>query len=163
MSSERERILVGIDDSDASRAALRWAIDEALRRHADLELVSCWHRPYIGAASAYVDYLPSDEMNAGALAELQAATDELHDELDALAASGCDVTTRLLEGDPGARLVTESKGVSLIVVGRARGPVARTILGSVSRHVTARAHCPTVVVPPEDHDLPAHDVKEMHR
>ena len=46
-----ERIVVGIDGSDGSRAALRWAIAEAKLRGATVEAVSAFHVPYAGAAS----------------------------------------------------------------------------------------------------------------
>ena len=40
-----QRIVVGIDGSEASRAALRWALDEARLRGASLEAVQAWHSP----------------------------------------------------------------------------------------------------------------------
>src|SRR6516162_1384274 len=58
MTESRELIIVGFDGSPHAVAAARWAFDEARRRRADVELVSCFHVPYLaeggGLSGAYV-------------------------------------------------------------------------------------------------------------
>jgi nucleotide-binding universal stress UspA family protein len=149
MNSERERIVVGVDGSVGSQAALSWALDEAHRRHADLELVTCGHPPEVaGADGRRVGYLSQDDLTADARAELDRVLHAVNDDVDALIAHGSEVTSRLLERLPGSRLVTESKGAAMLVVGRhGHGALARFVLGSVSSHVTAHATCPVVMVP----------------
>ena len=42
-----ERIVVGVDGSDAAHAALEWAVDEARRRDAVVEAIHAWHQPFV--------------------------------------------------------------------------------------------------------------------
>ena len=42
-----ERIVVGVDGSETAQAALRWAVDEARRRDANVEAVFAWHQPFV--------------------------------------------------------------------------------------------------------------------
>jgi nucleotide-binding universal stress UspA family protein len=61
-----------------------------------------------------------------------------------------DVTVEVdaLIGDPGEEIVQMSTELDLLVCGsRGYGPARAVLLGSVSRRVTAEAHCPVVVVP----------------
>lgn len=61
---------------------------------------------------------------------------------------GLEVETRLLHGDPVHALRKETEGLGLLVCGsRARGPLARVMLGSISAAVVRGAACPVVVVP----------------
>ena len=58
-----------------------------------------------------------------------------------------EIEKRLVEGDAGAALVSESAGADLVVVGsHGRSGIKAALLGSVSRHVVDRAACPVVVV-----------------
>ena len=58
------------------------------------------------------------------------------------------VTTEAFEGDPAEVLVDLSRGVDLLVLGsRGYGPLRSVLLGSVSRRVMAKAHCPVSVLP----------------
>ena len=43
-----EQIIVGVDGSQPSREALRWAADEARLRQASLQVIMTWHTPFIG-------------------------------------------------------------------------------------------------------------------
>lgn len=62
-------------------------------------------------------------------------------------ASGLAAEGRRLDGDPAAELARHSEGVDLLVVGsRGYGPMARVLLGSVSRALVKRVSCPLLVV-----------------
>jgi nucleotide-binding universal stress UspA family protein len=67
---------------------------------------------------------------------------------DALSAEPTiEIERRLVEGDAGDALVSESAEADLVVVGsHGRSGIKAALLGSVSRHVVDRAACPVVVV-----------------
>jgi nucleotide-binding universal stress UspA family protein len=73
------------------------------------------------------------------------------DDLDRLAvalAGDVDVETQRLRGDPAHALARESERLGLLVCGsRARGPLRRVLLGSVSGALVRTAACPLLVVP----------------
>jgi nucleotide-binding universal stress UspA family protein len=146
---ERDRIAVGVDGSDGSAAALRWALEEAAGRGADVEIVTCWHLPYMVEASGYArGYLTEEEREAGpneVLRNMLAAADP---EVRAAADAGRQVTTCLVEDEPGRGLVDHCGDATMLVVGRRGDHALARLLGSVSRHVAEHANCPVVVVPP---------------
>ena len=142
-------VVVGIDGSDASRAALRWAAEEARLRDAPLVVLHAWS--YIppqplgdpGLLAAPAGDLPGqlEAQRAAARSALDAALAE------AGAVSGIAVEQKLLEGDPGDVLVAASESAQLVVVGsHGRSGFRAALLGSVSRHVASHAACPVVVV-----------------
>ncbi len=76
--------------------------------------------------------------------ELQAKLAELGDDV----AVQIDVLVADPDGDPADHIVLIAEHLDLLVLGsRAYGPLRATLLGSVSASVTARATCPTIVVP----------------
>jgi nucleotide-binding universal stress UspA family protein len=143
-------IVVGVDGSPPSKAALRFAVDEARLRDARVLAVHAW--TYVPAApfgEPGLLAMPSPDLpgqleaeRRAAEAELQAAVEEVFDERPSV-----EVDERLVEGDPGEVLVAEAAEADLIVVGsRGRGGLASALLGSVSSHVVHHAVCPVVVV-----------------
>jgi nucleotide-binding universal stress UspA family protein len=151
MNEERDRIVVGVDGSPAARDAVRWALAEACRRGADVDLVACWHVPYMADASPYgLMYVTPDDMMQAAAKEAERSLGALDAELEDACRAGCRVSLRAVAGDAGEMLAIESKGALMLVVGRrGRGALGRLVLGSVGRHVVVHAACPVVVVPPE--------------
>ena len=144
---EHERIVVGLDGSDGSWRALRWALGEACHRRANVEIITCWHAPYLASGYGF-GYLTPEDMSTDARGQLDNALAAFDREIELVRGDGLTVEGRLLEGPAGPTLETESKGADLLVVGRrGHNPIARWLLGSVSRHVTAHATCPVVVVP----------------
>jgi nucleotide-binding universal stress UspA family protein len=146
---ERELIVIGVDGSPRSVAALHWGIAEAGRRDADVEVLMCWHPPYIVEASGYgVGYVSPEEMSAGARAELDRMVAEFDADITRVRGDGRQVTERLLEGPPGPTLVTEAKAAAMLVVGRrGHSRLARLVLGSVSHYAAEHGVCPVVIVP----------------
>ena len=61
MEKER-RIVVGIEGSGYARAALVWALEEALHRDALVEVVTCYSPTYI-PSSPDLGYVPFDGTN----------------------------------------------------------------------------------------------------
>lgn len=136
-----ERIVVGVDGSQAAREALRWAVDEARRRNATVEAVYAWHQPFMAG------YMLEGELDLGHYEE--EAQEILDRAVDALKDSG-DVTIerKLVAGSAAGALVDEAKGAALLVVGsRGRGGFAGLLLGSVSQQTAHHAPCPVVIIP----------------
>src|SRR3546814_16416304 len=65
-----ERIVVGVDGSEGSVAALRWAVSEAALRGAVVEAVNAFHVPYVGAASVMPLMLDPEDFRVSASALL---------------------------------------------------------------------------------------------
>ena len=141
-------IVVGVDDSEGAKAALRFALEEAKLRRATLRAVT----PGI-SATGY----------SGLGVAMPAIPDEL-DARRAAAESALDATLREVVPDPGdleierrivedaaaAALVQESRDADLLVVGsRGLGGFAGLLLGSVSQQCAHHAACPVVIVPHE--------------
>jgi nucleotide-binding universal stress UspA family protein len=143
-----DRIVVGVDGSPHGLAAARWALDEACHRRADVELVCCRHAPYMAETSGHtIAYLTPEDMTAQSTRVLADTLSTLEPDVAGARDKGCRVQTRVLEGPPGPVLVTESKGASMLVVGRrGHGALVRLLLGSVSRYVMLHATCPVVVL-----------------
>jgi nucleotide-binding universal stress UspA family protein len=145
---ERERIVVGVDGSADSEQAVRWAVSEARRRGADVELIYCWAPPYAALTTGYLlTYLTLQDIYTEGNEHLDRVMSDCHDDIEASRAAGVVISRRILEGAAGQTLETESKDATMLVVGRrGNGALSRLVLGSVSQHVVAHAHCPVVVV-----------------
>jgi len=149
----REIVVVGVDASPQSRAALQWAASYARRTGAALHAVSVHpHQtptmPFaFGIAGApLVDQEPWRQEERSAVAELYyAARPEPHWRLTQL------------DGQPGQELVRLSRGAQLLVVGtREHVGVDRFLEGSVSRYCLHHADIPVVAVPLVDDRVAVH-------
>jgi len=140
------RIVVGVDGSPGSLAALRWALSEASWRGVDVHAVGVWR--YAGGRGFNVsagDPRPRDEMARAMAATIAAATASPP---GAEAPTRVMVTTTLVLGDPGWELPAAVGHDDLLVVGsRGHGTAVGLLLGSVSQQVVVHALCPVVVVP----------------
>ncbi len=141
-----ERIVVGIDGSEAAAAALRWAIP--LARALDAEVIVV-HVVELTTYDTRPLGLPLPILNEAAWrdairAELEGRWSE------PLAREGVRHRTRIEEGRAGPCLadVARAEHADLVVTGR-RGltEVAELAQGSVSHYLTHHAPCPLVVVP----------------
>jgi nucleotide-binding universal stress UspA family protein len=143
-------IVVGVDGSDASAEALRWAAEEARLRSAALVAVYAWSFiPPQPIGDPGMLAMPAGDLPGQLEAESDAAQTSLERAVeDALGADpAVAVEKKLVEGDAGEVLVDESKAADLVVVGsHGRSGFKAALLGSVSRHVTNHAACPVVVV-----------------
>lgn len=147
-------IVVGIDGSPGSRAALRWAIDEAHRRRATLRAVLGWRdaeQPRAVQRTADAAAGPHDEGSTAL-----AAKSVLHETVLAVT-RGRDI--RIIEevlDVPGAEaLLRAGRNAEMIVVGaRGRGLLHRLRIGSVSASVAVQSSAPVIIarVTPQDAD-----------
>jgi nucleotide-binding universal stress UspA family protein len=136
---KQPRIVVGVDGSESSRHALRWAARQAQLTGGRIDVVVTWELP---TSFGWVPPFPSDFDPAG---DAQRAADE---EIRAALSAYPDVVaqTTVVEGHPAPTLVAASRGADLLVVGsRGHGEYAGMLLGSVSQHCASNAHCPVLV------------------
>jgi len=130
------RVIVGVDGSEPSKRALRWAADYAAARNALLEAIAVWEMP---ATYGWVSTLEEVDPVKSALAGLDSVILEVLGE-----GSGIDTTVE--KGHASHVLVKASERADLLVVGsRGRGAVRGMLLGSVSLYCVQHAHCPVVV------------------
>jgi nucleotide-binding universal stress UspA family protein len=136
------RVVVGVDGSEGSARALRWAADEARLRGARLEIVHAWAVPFMGEVPTTPDL--DAELEAGARTTLEEA-------MAAVDLQGLEVDGRIERGPAAVVLVELAKGADLLVMGsRGRGGFTGLLLGSVSQQCAHHASCPIVIVPPAD-------------
>ena len=139
-------IVVGVDGSPGSRAALEFAMAEAARRGAALRVIAAVAVPeyYATAYGAYIPP-PTEEFVADVRAEVQQFVDEVAARSDL--ATGLLITVQARAGRAGEVLIEAAEGAELLVVGhRGRGSVASRLLGSVGLHCVLHASCPITVV-----------------
>lgn len=142
--STTEVILVGVDGSTESLAAVRWAADRAVRTGARLHILCTYALASYSAAALDGGYAVLDDE------ALKRGAQKVVDEGIACAKErGAEQVSGSIEpGDPAGVLVEMSAEVDLIVVGsRGGGGFADRLLGTVSSALPAHAKCPVVVVP----------------
>jgi nucleotide-binding universal stress UspA family protein len=133
-------ILVGVDGSAPSLAAVDVAIREAALRGRAVRLVfgDTWADHPAWAAND-----PAADLAAGLLSEPQQA---IRDATDRAAAGQVPVTGEIVAGDPATVLIRESAHTDLLVIGhRGRGGFTELLLGSVAIKVSAHAACPVMI------------------
>lgn len=133
-------VVVGVDGSEPSRQALRWAAEETRRCGGQVHVVVAYGGQ-AGAGLPHVDDLPQ-------LTEAQAAAvvDEAVAEVRT-AAPGIGVVGTAVPGAAATALINAAEKARLVVVGcRGRGGFANLPLGSVSLRIATHAPCPVAVV-----------------
>lgn len=135
-------VLVGVDGSAQSLAAVSWAADEAAARGARLVVVTVVDTAFLGLWTA--SRAVRTELRALAQPMLTRAMDQ------AVARQpGLSVRGRVLLGPVTRTFLLLSRHVDLLVVGRGgRGALSRVWMGSLTQRLLAYGHGTTVVVPP---------------
>lgn len=145
----RPRVVVGIDGSHGSRAALRAALVEAAARGAEVEALSVYTVVLGWTAGAPIDVPDIDAVRADTRDRARALVAEVRDEMLVEGVPGVvDVPVHVvIEGGPAALLLVErAVGAGLLVVGsRGRSAVRSLLLGSVALHCVTHAPCPVLV------------------
>ncbi len=133
MAEQRHnKVVVGYDGSDGSRAALMWAAEEASFRHWPLEAVRAWTPGEFGTDEELSDYTQT---------HLEKEVSE--------ALTGRDVAwTAVAErGAAGKVLQERAADAQMVVVGsRGHGALSGLLLGSVSTHVATHSGAAVVVI-----------------
>lgn len=138
-TGRQRRIVVGIDGSPPSKAALRWAVGQAVLTGAVVDAVTAWEHP-----SPYGWFAPvaDDGFERTARRTLTAEVDEVVGRDHPV-----EVRERLLPGHAADVLLEAAEGADLLVLGGSgRGTFARTLLGSVSARCAVHGVCPVVIV-----------------
>lgn len=139
------RIVVGVDGSEASLEALRWALRQAALTGATVEAITSWQLPAVYGWDGAT--IPADldlESNARAL-QRQALVEVLGPD----GADGADgVQARVVQGNPARVLLDAARGADLLILGnRGHGGFTEALLGSVGQHCTQHATCPVLIIP----------------
>jgi nucleotide-binding universal stress UspA family protein len=118
-ASPRGQVVVGVDGTEMSTPAVRFALQEAARRH-------------VGVIAVHVS-----------------TTRGPHPTYDHMRVPGIPFHTKLVRSHPALALIDESADAELVVVGsHGRGGLVAAQLGSVSQAVLEHAACPVAVVRP---------------
>jgi nucleotide-binding universal stress UspA family protein len=134
------RIVVGVDGSAPSKAALAWAIGQAKLTGAVVDAVIAWQFPatygYPAPAIPNADFEDiAASVVADAIAEVSGA------------AGPVKIRSTVVEGNAAQVLLGESAGADLLVVGnRGHGGFVEALLGSTGQHCVHHATCPVVVI-----------------
>jgi nucleotide-binding universal stress UspA family protein len=139
------KIVVGVDGSDASKAAFAWAVHEARIRGDSLLAVLAW-APGVVAAGPWPGMVPvpvlDDDIEDEAKATLAAVVESVHHRV-----SEVEIEQRVVLGPPASALLAAARDAELLVVGsRGHGGFTGLLLGSVSQQCAQHAPCPVVIV-----------------
>jgi nucleotide-binding universal stress UspA family protein len=136
-----DRVVVGVDGSPLSDAALGFAFEEASLRGLGLTAVHAWSEPAVADATLPLVYDLGDLRDRAArlLSESLAGWREKYPDVDVL--------SQIVRGRPARVLVEAAAGAALLVVGsRGRGGFTGLLLGSVSNAVLHHAAAPVAIV-----------------
>jgi nucleotide-binding universal stress UspA family protein len=137
----QDRIVVGVDGSEAADAAVAWAAAEAKLRHCGMVLMATVVPPVVTSGFG-TSFPPTMDLMGG----LERSAQELLDET-AKKCNGVDVLTRVEIGSASSVLIAASQSAALIVMGsRGRGGFTGLLLGSVGTQVAAHAQCPVAII-----------------
>ena len=141
-------IIVGVDGSGHSQRALKFAMKEAVIRHMPLTVLTVHEavRGYYSGAAIYPDDpIRTEEARSAA----QAETDKVLAGLDGPHPES--VTVKAVHGFPVEELINAGRDADMLVLGsRGAGGFTRLMMGSTADQVTRHAHCPVLIVPPEN-------------
>ncbi|MGR6964320.1 universal stress protein [Geodermatophilus sp. URMC 61] len=142
------RVVVAVDGSAGSKAALRFGLEDAARRGVPVEAVIAYRVPELWAdynviGSPELERL-RDTLRSQHEDKVRAVVDEVS---RGLAGPLPDAQARAAEGSPADVLIRESHGADLLVVGsRGHGGFHTMLLGSTSIQCVMHATCPVTVV-----------------
>ncbi|GAA2351650.1 universal stress protein [Saccharopolyspora halophila] len=137
---EQQRIIVGVDGSESSKCALRWAQQQAALSGSVVHAIGAWEFP------AFYSWeggpMPPDDFEDSARKCLDDTVEEIQGD-----DRGVTIERELVHGHAAQVLVDASENADLLVVGsRGHGSFYKALLGSVSQRAAVHAKCPVVIV-----------------
>jgi nucleotide-binding universal stress UspA family protein len=140
----QQAVVVGVDETEGSHAAIRLAAREASYRDAMLVAIKAYSgNPALGAPAGRPLASTQHTADEQRLAALSSVFDTV---TDALGDAARDVELRAVPGLPGRNLVDEARRVNAQLIVLATRSSAM-LPGSVSHYVLHKAPCPILVVP----------------
>lgn len=140
------RTVVGVDGSPGARAALVWALADAARRGARLDIVSTFPVEVYWADPHLLDLRRLEAVRTDTAQRAAALVEEVRTETGH---ADVPVEVTVAGGSAAAQLLAAAEDADLLVVGsRGRGAVRSAVLGSVALHCVTHARVPVVVVHP---------------
>ena len=139
-------VVVGVDGTPTSEAAIRFAFEDAAVRGAELIAVHSWNhpRPALVDVTA-LDVARADDVERALLSEELAGWRDKYPDVP--------VQQNVVRGRATPTLLTFARYAQVLVVGtRGRGGFAGMVLGSTSHALICHALCPVVVVRPDSLD-----------
>lgn len=152
--NESYRIVVGVDGSEQSRAAMDWAVEEAKARGGEVLALTAWHFPYVTDALGQAWDYEVFQTDAQSI---------LDEELARVRGQGVQINGRIVQGSAAAVLVDASRDADVVAVGsRGHGGFTGLLLGSVSTQAVHHAHCPILVFRESTADQPDPGADNAH-
>jgi nucleotide-binding universal stress UspA family protein len=138
MNANAQLVVVGVDGSEESIEALRWAASYGKSIGAKVVAVKSWHYPWaMQTAPEQIDVSVEQQVKS-----------ELDDAVNKAGVTS-EVESSVREGHASLVLVNASKEADLLVVGsKGHGAFHGMLLGSVTQHCVTSSECPVVVVRP---------------
>lgn len=139
------KIVVGTDGSENSVRALRWAIDEAVIRDAEVELVHAYSDPPLTAYPTLVlPPISADDLREAAERVVDATVADVGD------TRGVSIRRITQVGGATGVLIDRAGDADLLVVGaRGLGGFRGLLVGSVTHQILSHSPCPVVTIVPE--------------
>jgi nucleotide-binding universal stress UspA family protein len=137
MNQTRNRVVVGVDGSDAAINAAKWAVAEAISRDIPLRLIHAIPelQPDQPAGDESLDIEYGETVLRAACAALHSIGEQVK------------IEAELVHGSPKNVLVDESRNAALVCIGSiGLGQLASRVLGSTADSVAQKAHCPVAVI-----------------
>ena len=142
----KESLIVALDGSPSSLAALKWAANYAERLSMHINVANAWQyhntaMDFGALAFGSAGYVSGDDPHEWSKQILKECVEEV------FGSEHTDVQLTSIEGDPSETLISKSEKAELLVMGsRGHSKLVDLILGSVSQKCLAQAKCPVVIV-----------------
>ncbi len=140
------KIVVGVDGSQGSLAAVHEALEEARLRHASLHLVMAWQLSYSEIA------IQSPAVVKRLVTHNEEILETALDSIGHGRAAGVETSAELINGHPATALLAAASDAALLVIGtHGTSGLTGTLAGSVAHAVIQHATSPVLVVPRAKH------------
>ena len=155
LPSTMRRILVPVDFSDASTAALEYALDLAQESHASVDVLHVWDLPpYTGMAQYREEGAPRGQTEPFTTHVHDMATARLDEMIENAKRPGVDIVGVIESGDPTVVIPRLAEQFDLLVLGAHDDYSAKGLLfGNVGDRIAGEVRCPVVSVRRDEEDV----------